>query len=127
VNDHALAALSAVIVVPKRRIGVLIVPARLPSRRMPSMSRRCRQYGVASAVRQPGFGQRDVHVSDIFDKIKTSPVKVRLSGDVSAVQIALKSFISKPKRISGDLSSTLGCASSAHAGCRCGPAGFMHG
>src|SRR5262249_15981669 len=120
VIDEGLAALSAVIVVPKRRIG--------SSSCLRDFYRGgCRQYGVASAVRQPDFGRRSVRVSDILDEIKTTPVKARLSGDVSGVQIAAKSFISKPKRISEDLLSALGCASPAHAGYRCGPAGFVHG
>jgi len=119
VNDQALAALSAVIVVPKRRIG--------SSSCLRDFYRGgCRQYGVASAVRQPVFGRRGVRVSDIFDKIKTTPVKARLSGDVSAVQIAAKSFISKPKR-NFRRPLALDCAAPAHAGYRCGPAGFVHG
>src|SRR5262249_59319711 len=116
VNDHALAALSAVIVVPKRRIG--------SSSCLRDFYRGgCRQYGVASAVRQPDFGRRSVRVSDILDEIKTTPVKARLSGDLSGLQIAAKSFISKPNRISQDLLSAHGFASPARPRDRHAPSG----
>jgi hypothetical protein len=71
-NDQALAALSARMVVPTRRIGFLVVPTVI------SISSKCRYgaaYGVAAITCQPLVAGGALHVSDIFDKIKTDFVK----------------------------------------------------
>jgi hypothetical protein len=64
-----LAALSAAMVVPRRRIGFLIGPLLIRHKQTD-----CR-YGVTVITCQPLLIGGALHVSDIFDKIKTKFVK----------------------------------------------------
>ena len=67
-NDQALAAQSAIMVVPTWRIGFLVMPTVI------SISPIwCR--GGGSPTINPAGGS--VHVSDFFDEIKTECVKAR--------------------------------------------------
>jgi hypothetical protein len=67
-----LAALSAAMVVPRRRIGFLFGPLLVDiNKQIVSRYR----YGVAAITCQPLVAGGALHVSDIFDKIKTDFVK----------------------------------------------------
>jgi hypothetical protein len=74
-SDQTLAALSAAMVVPRWRIGFLFGPLLIRHKQTD-----CRyRYGVTAITCQPLLVGRALHVSDIFDKIKTEFVKERLT------------------------------------------------
>lgn len=77
-NDQALAALSAAMVVPRRRIGFLVVPKSLMSALFVSSISSCSVDMVSRRkfANHSLFG-RALHVSEIFDEIKTGFVKLR--------------------------------------------------
>jgi len=119
-NDHALAALSAAVYVPKRRIGFLIMPSQLISRQVLS-----RAVDMVSRRRFANrlFGQRAMHVSDIFDKIKTEEMNTQLRQQACA-RDSFQAFHFKRQRIRAQL---LSVTPRTLLRPRCGGAGFVHG
>jgi hypothetical protein len=74
-NDQALAAQSAAIVVPRWRIGFLVMPAVISIAPMWCFSDMVPRRLLANHNLVGGC----VHLSDFFDKIKTECVKARLT------------------------------------------------
>jgi hypothetical protein len=74
-NDQALAAQSAAIVVPRWRIGFLVMPAVISISPIWCFTDMVPRRLLANQSLAGG----SVHLSDFFDKIKTECVKARIN------------------------------------------------